>query len=375
MKTLCPTFLSAMVAVFAPLEAFAQAEAPRASPAAPDGTVQVPSFRAPYSPLASEAAKRNFVEFSDGFARLRQALQPDDSIEVRRQKLDVVLMKPGVDRLRAAFPVTIRSETVGRVGVDVVLPAEGVSARNRDRVLINLHGGGMTWGGGYGGQQESIPIASLGRIKVVSIDYRMAPRHAFPAASEDVAAVYRELLKVYRPQSIGIYGCSAGGNLTAQSVAWFQKEGLPRPGAIGLFGAGMTPFPGDSDIFAVVLGGLGGVPLTAERLENVRPGNQRPTSGYLRGADLSDPLVFPANSPGVLRKFPPTLLISGTRDLRLSQTVRDHAQLWKAGVDARLHVWEGAPHCSFAQPVVDPTVPETREAWEVIVKFFDAHLQ
>jgi acetyl esterase/lipase len=85
-------------------------------------------------------------------------------------------------------------------------------------------------------------------------------------------------------------------------------------------------------------------------------------------------MVSPAAAPSVLKQFPPTLLISGTRDLMLSGTVYTHTQLVKAGVDADLHVWEGAPHCSFAQPVVDPNVPETREAWDVIVKFFDSHL-
>jgi len=62
--------------------------------------------------------------------------------------------------------------------------------------------------------------------------YRQAPEFAFPAATEDIAAVYRELLKTYRPEDIGIFGCSAGGSLTAQSMAWFLKENLPLPGAI-----------------------------------------------------------------------------------------------------------------------------------------------
>jgi hypothetical protein len=60
----------------------------------------------------------------------------------------------------------------------------------------------------------------------------------FPAASEDVAAVYKDLLKTYRPENIGIYGCSAGGALTAQAEAWFQDKKLPNPGALGIFGSG-----------------------------------------------------------------------------------------------------------------------------------------
>jgi carboxylesterase type B len=106
-----------------------------------------------------------------------------------------------------------------------------LNAANRGRVLINLHGGAFLWGAHSGGLVESIPVASVGKLKVISVDYRQGPEATFPAASEDVAAVYTALLKRYEPQNIGIYGCSAGGVLTAQSVAWIAAHGLPRPGA------------------------------------------------------------------------------------------------------------------------------------------------
>jgi len=64
---------------------------------------------------------------------------------------------------------------------------------------------------------------------------------AIPAASEDVEAVYRELLKEYQPEHIGIFGCSAGGGLTAQAVAWFQSKALSRPRAVGIFAAAPMP--------------------------------------------------------------------------------------------------------------------------------------
>jgi epsilon-lactone hydrolase len=137
----------------------------------------------------------------------------------------------------------------------VVEPQGGISAANRKRVLINLHGGGFMLGARYGGQQESIPIASLGKFKVITADYRLAPENKFQAGSEDVAAVYRALLKQYLPSNIGIYGCSAGSLLTAEAVAWFQKHGLPRPGAIGLFGEGAVTELGESNYIQSALGG------------------------------------------------------------------------------------------------------------------------
>jgi acetyl esterase/lipase len=324
----------------------------------------------PYSSLASEQAKKHFIDFVQGFKQLRSAsvdAAGGSEIERARKLLDGVLMRPGVERLQAAFPVSIIPGTIGGVQTDVIVPQGGIAPQNSHRVLLNLHGGAFAAGARYGGQQESIPIASLGKIKVITIDYRMGPEHKFPAASEDVAAVYEALLKHYRPQNIGIYGCSAGGMLTAQSVAWFQSRALPRPGAIGILGAGaVIGKGGDSN----VLGSL----FTGGMMPGVRDADTKKVLTYFSEADLDDPLVSPARSAAVLSRFPPTLLISGTRDQLLSNAAYTHTQMVKANVDADLHVWEGAPHCSFAQPVVDPDVPETREAWNVIVRFFDKHL-
>jgi acetyl esterase/lipase len=94
-------------------------------------------------------------------------------------------------------------------------------------------------------------MAGIGHVKVISIDYRQAPEHKFPAASEDVAKVYQELLKTFKAENIGIYGCSAGGFLTAQSVAWFQAHNLPAPGAIGIFCAGALSWTAPSDSASV----------------------------------------------------------------------------------------------------------------------------
>ena len=107
----------------------------------------------------------------------------------------------------------------------------------RRQTLQHLVGRRFRIGAGLGALLESIPIAALGTVKVVAVDYRQGPEHFFPAASEDVAAVYKQLLNDYRPEDIGIYGNSAGGVLAAMAVAWFQKEGLPTPGAIAIASA------------------------------------------------------------------------------------------------------------------------------------------
>jgi acetyl esterase/lipase len=71
-----------------------------------------------------------------------------------------------------------------------------------------------------------------------------------------------------------------------------------------------------------------------------------------------------------MAKFPPSLLIATTRDIGESAVVYTHSQLIKLGVEADLHVWEGLDHCFFG----GFDVPESRDVYDVIVKFFDRHL-
>jgi acetyl esterase/lipase len=328
----------------------------------PDGTVHLPDVPVPYSSLASKEAKANFLDTVAHSPLPR----PGATIDQQRQE-DAAKMMAARDRLMKTFDVQVLPEKIGGVQTDVVVPKAGVSPRHKDRVLINLHGGGFSVGARYGGQVEAIPISAVGRYKVVTVDYRMGPENHFPAASEDVAAVYRALLKTYRPENIGIYGCSAGGLLTSQSLAWFQARGLPTPGAAGVFGSGaQLTGSGDSSYVAAPLMGF---PMPA-----LPPIDVRKIFPYFTGAELEDALVSPIGHPETLRRFPPTLVISGTRDLGLSTSLNLHRRLTALGVDADLHVWEAATHCWFASATVDPSVPETQEAWNVIANFFDKRL-
>jgi acetyl esterase/lipase len=172
--------------------------------------------------------------------------------------------------------------------------------------------------------------------------------------------VYTALLKRYKPQNVGIYGCSAGGVLTAQSVAWIAAHGLPRPGAVGTYCASLVEAWGNSAFVGPVLSGQ--APVTRPLLLLDLP--------YFKGADPRDPLVVPGVSAGVLANFPPTLLISGSRDFALSSVLRSHALLVQAGVDAEFHVYEGMWHSFFS----DPELPESRAAYDAMVRFFDRHL-
>lgn len=321
-----------------------------------DGSITVGGAIVPYSGFASPEARAFFPRM---LAEGDKAPPLNAPIAQSRAFYDR-MNSDRAARMQKLYPVKIASTKIAGVPVDVVEPAQGIAAANRRRVLINLHGGAFLWGAHSGGLVEAIPIASVGRVKVVTIDYRQGPEHVFPAATDDVVAVYRELLKQYKPADVGLYGCSAGGALTGETVARLIHDQLPVPGAIGMFCAALTNLDGDSVYMAPPLNGKA-IPQHPLRLDDLP---------YFKGASATDPLVFPANSPAILAKFPPTLLISGTRDMALSAVIRSQTLLDQAGVDVELRLWEGMWHSFFS----DPELPESKDAYRVIWRFFDHRL-
>jgi monoterpene epsilon-lactone hydrolase len=339
---------------------YAQVDANASAPAVTvdaDGTVHIPPQVVPLSSFLSPEA-RAYVTYR----LLHPDPAPNPDIAKERARIDAHLA-PLIDKQKARYPVDMQAATIGGVPTLVIVPKAGIAPRNQHRVLINLHGGGFSVCAPTCGIIESIPIAGLGKIKVVTVNYRQGPEFKFPAASEDVAKVYAELLKQYKPESIGIFGCSAGGMLTAESVAWIQTHHLPRPGAIGIFCASAGDFGGDAQFTTPPLDGRMPPPPKA--------GDGRMHLGYFSEANMRDPMISPAESAEVLRQFPPTLILSGTRAFDYSSGINTHNQLTKLGVEAELHLWDGLFHGFF----YDPDVPESRETYDVTVKFFDKHLQ
>lgn len=329
-----------------------------AAPAMAQGPVkQVPGFALPPSNQLSDAARRVL-------ARMDAATAPDTvKGDIARQR--AFYGKWNDDRLaemQRRFRTSIRHEILSGVGVDTVEPEGGVAPGNAARVLINVHGGAFLWGAGSGALVEAIPIAATMRVRVVTVDYRLAPDHHYPAASEDVTAVYRELLKRYRPENIGIYGCSAGGIITAQATAWIGKQGLPRPGAIGTFCGTGAAYSGDSPYLALAL--AGDAPPAIPVLPATLP------ASYMEGVPANDPIAYPLSSDAQTKAMPPTLLLAGGRDFAVSTLTLAHRRLAAAGVDSELQLFDGLPHAFFMWP----DMPESDEAFATIARFFDTHL-
>ncbi|HXY00867.1 MAG TPA: alpha/beta hydrolase [Candidatus Limnocylindrales bacterium] len=256
---------------------------------------------------------------------------------------------------RKIFPVKVEEKMIAGVRTDIITP-DGLPEQNRSRVLINLHGGGFN--SDSGSLIEGVPIASLAKTKVVSIYYRLAPENPFPAAVDDVVRVYTELSKEYKPASIGIFGTSAGAILTGEVAVKLKQLGLPLPGALGIFST-LADFSkrGDSLSF-FTLDGLPGTLLPPD------PHGGHPNE-YAGNADRKDPVLSPVYAD--LHGFPPSLLITSTRDLLLSDTTIFHRVLLRAGNDSQLVVFEALPHAFWYHF----QLPETRECLALMANFFD----
>ena len=212
-----------------------------------EDTLSVPEFNLPASSFVSDESRelidKRKKEGQEKFADVSSSfdwrnIPVDQLAETRQRLINLSKSLPVYSAMQNRYPTVMTEETIEGVYIEVFTPAGGVATKNKDKVLINLHGGSFIAGERSGSHIESIPISVVGDIKVISVDYRMAPEYQFPAASDDVLVIYKYLLKHYKPENIGIYGSSAGALLTAQATARFQSEGLAPPGAVAMLAAG-----------------------------------------------------------------------------------------------------------------------------------------
>jgi acetyl esterase/lipase len=307
---------------------------------------------------------------SDGTARITRVIRVPDTVSPEARK--TLARQPGAAakslaenrartdefrvrrsaEARGLFPVRIEARTIGGVRSDVITPL-AIPAAKRDRILINVHGGGFITDSGS--LVEGIPIANLTSTTVVSVYYRLAPEHPFPAAVDDAVAVYREILKTHKPSDVGLFGTSAGAILTAETAVKLRQLGLALPAALGVFsGTGDLGKPGDSRAI-FTLSGFGGP----------QPEMEVQSSPYAGKTDPRDPVLSPLYAD--VKGFPPTLFVTSTRDILLSGTTILHRAFLRAGVDAQLVVFEALPHAFW----YDYNLPETREALGIMAGFFD----
>ena len=260
-----------------------------------------------------------------------------------------------LERMHATYPVDTEQTTIAGVKATIFTPKHSAPDKH-DRVLISLHGGGFT--SNSGSTIESIPIAALTGTRVIAVEYRLAPEFPFPAAVDDSVAVFKDALKTHSPKKIGIFGTSAGAVLGAQTAVQLRKLGLPLPAVLGFF-SGYVDLAryGDSRYI-----------YSASGFKDYAGLNGLGMNPYVADHDRKDPVLSPIYAD--LKGFPPTFCMTSTRDHCLSGTVDFHRALLRAGVDARLMVFDAMPHAFW----YSFSLPESKEALEAQASFLDRHL-
>jgi acetyl esterase/lipase len=278
------------------------------------------------------------------------------SLQKRRDEGAAKALQP----IKQKFHVSVEEEKIAGVRVYRVKP-QAIAPENRNRLLVHVHGGAYVFFAGEAAAAEAVLMANFGKIEVVSVDYRMPPDFPFPAALDDAVAVWKEIARSRDTKNLGLFGTSTGGGMTLAMVLKLKELKMPLPGAI-MAGTPWSDLTKTGDTFYTnelvdnVLGSYDGLLEAAAKL-------------YAGGHDLKEPLLSPVY--GDLRGFPPAILLSGTRDLFLSNTVRVQQKLLHAGSVAELLVFEGQSHAQYASA---PDSPETAAAWNEVSQFFDRHL-
>ena len=327
------------------------------------GTIHLGPRRIPTPSTISAAAQRFMAESTLRMEAILAAAEPERPLDLAGWKQRIAMIDksfdPVADQMLKA-PAKVEVKKIA--GADVAVGTPDLM-RHPDRAWLQIHGGGFAYMGGRYPMGQAAQFSAAAGCMVYSVDYRRPPEFPFPAAVEDCVAVYRELLKTYTPNKIAISGESAGGNLSGAVTLKIRDSGLPPPAAIGM----LTPvvdLTQESDTLFTNFGVDPVLTTTAKPLA----GTEGIAKLYAAGHDLKDPYLSPLFGD-FSKGFPPTFLQSGTRDILLSDTVRMHRALVKAGVEAELHVWEGMPHGGFGF-----FSPEDDEIRQQLVKFFDKHL-
>lgn len=246
---------------------------------------------------------------------------------------DLSEQRPLLDQLMTAHPLPVDVATIpGELGGVAVVHIE-LTAGGSAGVLLYLHGGAYALGSAAAAAGLAADLARRSGTRAVSIDYRLAPEHPYPAAVHDAAAAYHALLDSGVPAShIAVAGESAGAGLAVATLLAARAAELPQPAAAVL----LSPWIDLTLSGASITGKAAADPaLTADGL-------RRRAADYVAGASPTDPLISPLFAD--LTGLPPLLIQVGSSEILLDDATALAARAAAADVAVTLQVTPGVPH-------------------------------
>ncbi len=225
--------------------------------------------------------------------------------------------------------------------------------------MVFIHGGGFVVNSRKSQLALQAAVASKLGVKVVSIEYPLAPEHPYPAATDAIVAAYQGLLDQYGAANIGLFGTSAGGGHVLATLLRLKRDGIALPSVSAALspGADMS-FSGDSFTFVGAQDPILPVQGAIDSL-----------SSYRGEADPKDPLVSPVF--GDWTGMTPLFLFAGTREIVMSDAIRIAAGARRDGCEVALLVSDGMWHVSVAD---GSGVPEEQFAFDQMIVFLTKHL-
>jgi monoterpene epsilon-lactone hydrolase len=254
---------------------------------------------------------------------------------------DLAALRRGFEEVMRHIPVPddVQTTDIDLRGVGSV--EVSIGGADSSDVILYFHGGVYVIGSAGATVPLAADLARRSNAKVVSIDYRLAPEHPYPAAVEDARSAYEGLLSQgIEPSSIAFTGESAGGGLVVALLLALRDADRPMPSSAFL----MSPYA-DLTLSGRTIADKQDVdPLfTGETL-------RRRVGDYVAGADPSDPLISPVF--GDLRGLPPMLIQVGSHEILLSDAIRLAGRAAEADVAIALEVTPGVPHVFQAYAAV-----------------------
>ena len=265
---------------------------------------------------------------------------------------DMNAMRAVMIEAQAPAGVTCTPVEAGGVSAEWSV-ADGVA---EDKVILYVHGGGYVMGSAGSHRDVTGRLSKASGARVLSLNYRLAPEHPFPAPVDDAVAAYRWLLaQGISSSNIAIAGDSAGGGLAFATLLALRDAGDPLPAA----GVGISPW--------VDMEGTGESMTTRAAVDPVvqKEGLLEMAKLYLGDADPKNPLAAPLHAN--LAGLPPLLIHVGDAETLLDDSNRITERARKAGVNVTLKIWDEMPHVWH---LFAPILPEGQQAIEEIGAFF-----
>ncbi|TNE36447.1 MAG: alpha/beta hydrolase [Alphaproteobacteria bacterium] len=285
--------------------------------------------------------------------------------------------RKGVELARAVFnqPVEVPEGPVKVIPCEVAgRPAEWIAREDADpaKRILNIHGGGFTACGLNSHRAHAMRLADISGAHVLTVDYRLAPEHPFPAGLEDCEAAYDWLREntlegANRADRVFVMGDSAGGNLTAALALKLKDQGKTLPDGLILMSPVMdlsysSKSWEENEKSDILIG-----PMARGFGQHDLPDEEKfQQSLYLQGQDGHQPYASPLN--GDLVGFPPFICVASDVEVLRDDSIHFVEKARAAGVDVEFQLW---PYVYHVWPVAGEASPEARQAIDAFKVFID----